>query len=220
MCVCVCSGTRVLYIETCDGRCCCSLTWRTDCLSHHTYRPEFSLSRLSLSHRTNRRNRLPSRPASDCVHRQHDSLVPSTSSVQQRRRQPWTSATSSVNLVQLRRSYRHARHYFTPLRSPHCTVRLPGVFGGERHCRLYINHIGSRPAYIRLSSPTTSLFTSLPANSFAASCVSFVLVVLLLTAMYLLLLSEPRHTVKLSPASNYARLYSTIREYSTPINQL
>jgi len=121
----VCSGTRVLYIETCDGRCCCSLTLRTDCLSRRTYRLEFSQSSLS-SHYF---NRIQSHFASDSVHRQHDSLVPSTSSVQQRRRQPWTSTTSSVNLVQLRRSYRHARHYFTPLRSPHCTVRLPVVFG-------------------------------------------------------------------------------------------
>jgi len=83
---------------------------------------------LQQHHKSTSSNRLPSPPANDSVHRQHDSLVPSTSSVQQRRRQPWTSTTSPVNLVQLRRSYRHARHHFAPLRSPHCTRRPPVGF--------------------------------------------------------------------------------------------
>jgi len=99
-------------------------------------------------------------------------------------------------------------------------LELPDSAWCSETWRTTLKQCGSHPTYIRLSSPTTSLFTSLPANSFAASCVNFVLVVVLLTTMYLLLLSEPCHTVKLSPASNNARLYSTIREYSTPINQL
>ena len=92
---------------------------------------------------------------------------------------------------------------------------------GERCWTPQFNPWASHTPCIKSSAPTTSLFTSLPANSFAASCASFALVVLLLTITNQQLLSEPLHTVKLSQASNNPRVYSDIIcEYLTPINHL
>jgi len=55
-------------------------------------------------------------PAGGCSDHQRDAHTWTTSSVQLRRRQSRTSATSSVHLVQLRRAHSHAYHHLTRLR--------------------------------------------------------------------------------------------------------